>query len=130
MLGLTGLVLDGVGATGRSYLQASALEDVVHLGTGLLAVVLAVRLGARTRVLKWLAVLAGISGLFLGVYGLLGEWPERGPLASPSFMDGWVVAELPGATEYPVLLLLGLWAFVCAFAPPNGIASGSTPDRP
>jgi len=125
LLGLFGLVLDGVGAGDRTYFTADAVQNVSHLGAGLVALLLAVRLAQRPKALKWLAVLAAIAGLFLGVYGLLGEWPERGPLASPTFADTWVLGELPGATEYALSIVWGVSALVAAFR-----AHGTRDSRP
>ena len=118
-LALAGFLLPVIGVdTSHRYFTLTAGENVAHLAAGLFAAGVAVSLRARPKALKWIVVLIGIAALFFGIYGLLGEWAERGRTSSMSVLDAWAVSELAGPYDNVFHVLYAAWALVSAFRTP------------
>ena len=122
-LGLAGFLLPAIGIdAGHRYFTLTAGENVAHIAAGLFATGVALLFRARPKSLKWLVVLIGIASLFFGIYGLLGEWAERGGASSLSALDGWAVSGLAGPYDNVFHVLYAAWALVSAFRTPGATA--------
>lgn len=116
----------------EQYFSFTAGVNVAHMFAGLFAIATAMLLGTRPKSLKWLVVLIGIAALFVGIYGLLGDWADKGGVTDLSFLNIWTISSLAGPFDSLCHVLYAAWALVSAFrspatasAPAGGAAGGA-----
>jgi hypothetical protein len=108
----------------HQYFSFTAGVNVAHIFAGLFAITTAMLLGTRPKSLKWLVVLIAIAALFVGIYGLLGDWADKGGVTGPSFLNTWTMSSLADPFDSVFHVLYAVWALVSAFRSP---AAASAP---